>query len=59
MLEKLTIGTAMYIFQLSFISGIMAGIEVRFMEPKALFHYSIVVDLLIVRLNIQKLKHVG
>jgi len=46
------------ILQVSFISGIMAGIEVRFMEPKAPFHYSIVVDLLIVRLNIQKLKHV-
>ena len=48
----------MTILQVSFISGIMAGIEVRFMEPKAPFHYSIVVDLLIVRLNIQKLKHV-
>lgn len=49
----------MTIIQLSFISGIMLGIEVRFMEPKAPFHYSLVVDLLIVRLNIQKLKHVG
>jgi hypothetical protein len=47
------------IIQLSFISGIMLGIEVRFMEPKAMFHYSLVVDLLIVRLNIQKLKNVG
>jgi hypothetical protein len=49
----------MTIIQLSFISGIMAGIEVRFMEPKAPFHYSIVVDLLLIRINIQKLKHVG
>jgi hypothetical protein len=47
------------IIQLSFISGIMLGIEVRFMEPKAPFHYSLVVDLLIVRIHIQKLKHVG
>lgn len=49
----------MTIFQLSFISGVMLGAECRFLEPKAPFVYSLVVDLFIIRLVVQKLKHVG
>lgn len=50
----------MFIFQASFISGMMLGIEfnntpVRKAMP---YHYSVVVDLLIVRIVIQKFKHV-
>jgi hypothetical protein len=48
----------MTIFQLSFISGVMVGVEFRFMEAKAPFHYSLVVDLFIIRMVLQKLKHV-
>lgn len=48
----------MTIFAMRFISGVMVGVEVQFMEPKAPFVFSIVVDLFIIRLVIQKLKHV-
>jgi hypothetical protein len=48
----------MHLLQLSFISGMMVGIEIRFLEPRAPFHYSIVLDLLIFRVVIQKFKNV-
>lgn len=50
----------MFIFQASFISGMMIGIEFNATPPmKGLpYHFSIVLDLLIVRFVIQKLKHV-
>lgn len=51
----------MFIFQASFISGMMIGIEFNATPHiKGLpYHFSIVLDLLIVRFVIQKLKHVG
>jgi hypothetical protein len=48
----------MVIFAASFISGVMLGVEVKFLEPKAPYVYSIVVDLLIIRFVLQKYKHV-
>lgn len=50
----------MFIFQASFISGMMLGIEFNATPPmKGMpYHYSIVLDLLIVRFVIQKFKHV-
>lgn len=48
----------MVIFAASFISGVMLGIEVKFLEPKAPYVYSIVVDLLIIRFVLQKYNNV-
>lgn len=50
----------MYIFQAGFISGVMLGIEFSDTPPVRgmLYSYSIVVDLLIVRLRFQKFKNV-
>ncbi len=50
----------MYILQAAFISGMMLGIEFSSTPPKRdmPYHFSIVVDLLIVRLIFQKFKHV-
>ena len=50
----------MYIFQAAFISGVMLGIEFSDTPPTRgmPYHFSIVIDLLIVRLIIQKFKHV-
>lgn len=48
----------MYIFAASFISGMMVGIEVSFLEPKAPYKFSVVLDLFIIRLIVQKIKHV-
>jgi hypothetical protein len=48
----------MTIIQCSFISGVMVGLEVSFQEPYMPYTYSIVIDLFIVRVVIQKMKHV-
>jgi hypothetical protein len=50
----------MFIFQASFISGMMLGIEFNTTPPRSglPYHLSIVVDLLIVRMVFQKFKHV-
>lgn len=48
----------MTIFQCSFISGVMVGLEVSFQEPYMPYDYSIVIDLFIVRFVIQKIKNV-
>lgn len=48
----------MHIFAASWISGMMVGIEFKFAEPKAPYVFSIVLDLLIIRLIWQKYKDV-
>lgn len=48
----------MLVFAATFISGLMVGIEVKFLEEKAPFVFSIVLDLFIIRFVIQKFKHV-
>lgn len=50
----------MLIFQASFISGMMLGIEFNTSPPSRgmPYHLSVVIDLLIVRLLFQKYKHV-
>jgi len=48
----------MWIFQLALISGVMIGLELRYLEDDEPYHFSLVVDLLIIRLVLQKLKHV-
>jgi hypothetical protein len=50
----------MFIFQASFISGMMLGIEFNTSPPKRgmPYHLSIVLDLLIIRLVFQKFKNV-
>lgn len=48
----------MWIFQLALISGVMVGLELKFLEEYAPYTFSIVIDLFIIRLIIQKLKYV-
>lgn len=48
----------MILFQCLFISGVMVGVEFSFQEPYRHYDYSIVVDLFIVRIVIQKIKNV-
>jgi hypothetical protein len=50
----------MFIFQASFISGMMVGIEfTNISHMKGMpYHYSIVLDLFIVRIVLQKFKNV-
>ena len=48
----------MWIFQLALISGVMIGLELKFLEEEAPYTFSMVIDLLIIRLVLQKLKHV-
>jgi len=45
----------MWVFRLALISGVMVGFELRFLEERAPFKFSLVVDLFIIRLIIQKL----
>jgi hypothetical protein len=48
----------MILFQCSFISGVMVGVEFSYQEPFKPYSYSMVIDLFIVRIVIQKIKHV-
>jgi hypothetical protein len=48
----------MWIFQLALISGVMVGLELRYLEDDEPYHFSLVIDLFIIRLVLQKLKHV-
>ena len=48
----------MWIFQLALISGVMVGLELKFLDEYAPYTFSLVIDLLIIRLVLQKLKHV-
>jgi hypothetical protein len=48
----------MWIFQLALISGVMVGLELRFLEPDEPYVFSLVLDIFIIRLVIQKLKYV-
>jgi hypothetical protein len=48
----------MWIFQLALISGVMVGLELKFLEEDAPYVFSLVIDLFIIRLVLQKLKYV-
>ena len=48
----------MWVFQLGLISGVMVGLELKFLEEEAPYHFSLVIDLFIIRLVLQKLKDV-
>ncbi len=48
----------MWVFQLALISGVMVGLELRYWEEEAPYHFSLVIDLFIIRLVLQKLKDV-
>jgi hypothetical protein len=48
----------MWVFQLALISGVMVGLEIRYLEEEMPYKVSIVIDLFIIRLILQKLKHV-
>jgi len=48
----------MWVFQLALISGVMVGLELKFLEEDAPYVFSLVLDLFIIRLVIQKLKYV-
>jgi hypothetical protein len=48
----------MWVFKLALISGVMVGLELRFLEEDMPFVFSLVIDLFIIRLVLQKLKHV-
>jgi hypothetical protein len=48
----------MWVFQLALISGVMVGLEIRYLEKEMPYKVSIVIDLFIIRLILQKLKHV-
>jgi hypothetical protein len=46
----------MWIFQLALISGVMVGLELRFLEKEEPYSFSLVIDLFIIRLILQKFK---
>jgi hypothetical protein len=48
----------MWVFQLGLISGVMVGLELKFLEEDAPYIFSLVIDLFIIRLVLQKLKYV-
>lgn len=48
----------MWIFQLALISGVMVGLELKFLEEEAPYIFSLVIDLFIIRLVLQKIKNV-
>ena len=48
----------MWVFQLGLISGVMVGLELKFLEEDAPYVFSLVLDLFIIRLVLQKLKYV-
>ena len=48
----------MWINRLDLISGVMVGLELKFLEEEAYYDFSLVIDLFIIRIVIQKLKNV-
>ena len=48
----------MWVFRLALISGVMVGLELKFLEEDSYYDFSLVLDLFIIRLVVQKLKHV-
>jgi hypothetical protein len=48
----------MWISNIALISGVMVGLELKFLDEEAYYDFSLVIDLFIVRIVIQKLKHV-
>jgi hypothetical protein len=48
----------MWVFNVGLISGVMVGLELKFLEEEAYYDFSLVIDLFIIRIVIQKLKHV-
>ena len=48
----------MWIFQLALISGVMVGLELKFLEEDEPYVLSLVIDLFIIRMVIQKFKNV-
>jgi len=48
----------MWIFKLALISGVMIGLELKFLEEDVPYVFSLVLDLFIIRLVVQKLKYV-
>ena len=46
----------MYLFRFALISGVMVGLELKFLEEEAPYVFSLVLDIFIVRLLIQKMK---
>jgi hypothetical protein len=48
----------MWVFNLALISGVMVGLELKFLEKNAPYTFSLVIDLFIIRLILQKLKYV-
>jgi len=48
----------MWIFKLALISGVMVGLELKFLEEDVPYVFSLVLDLFIIRLVVQKLKYV-
>jgi len=48
----------MWVFSLALISGVMVGLELKFLEEDAPYTLSLVMDLFIIRLVLQKIKYV-
>jgi hypothetical protein len=48
----------MWVFSLALISGVMVGLELKFLEKDAPYTLSLVIDLFIIRLVLQKIKYV-
>jgi hypothetical protein len=48
----------MWIFQLALISGVMVGLELKFLEKDEPYDFSLVIDLFIIRMVLQKFKNV-
>lgn len=48
----------MWVFRLTLISGVMVGLELKFLEEDVPYVFSLVLDLFIIRLVVQKLKYV-
>ena len=46
----------MWLFRFGLISGVMVGLELKFLEEEAPYVFSLVLDIFIVRLLIQKMK---
>jgi len=45
----------MYLFNMGLISGVMVGLEIKFLDEDVPYVFSVVIDLLIIRLVFQKL----
>ena len=48
----------MWAFGLALISGVMVGLELKFLEEDEPYVFSLVIDLFIIRMVIQKFKNV-